>query len=97
MINLLGSIKNEYKRFRIEREKQMQKLEVKAVYEEDIAPFLDSIGILDTINAGKAECAHCFGIVTLENFLSVYPENGEIKVCCKDTDCYKKLLSKRSL
>lgn len=67
---------------------------LKAVHDEDLEKFLDSMGILKKIKDGRMKCATCDGIVTLENFQCIYPENNSIKVCCSSSRCYEKLIAR---
>lgn len=75
---------------------RMNKVEVNAVFGEDIIPFLKSIEMYDPLLNGEVLCAECASQVTLENFLSVYVDNGEIKVCCDNLRCYNSMIVKRA-
>ena len=52
----------------------MQKMEIKAVHEDDLEKFLERLRLLDKIKNGEIHCAICGDVVTLDNFLCVYPE-----------------------
>lgn len=60
-----------------------------AVHEKDLDAFLKSLGLLEALEKQELKCALCGSTITKENFLCVYPENGEIKVCCNELECYK--------
>jgi hypothetical protein len=60
-----------------------------AVHEKDIDAFFESLGLLEALKKQELRCSICNSVITKENFLCVYPENGEIKVCCIAAECYK--------
>lgn len=70
------------------------KVAIKAVHDSDIEKFLEKLRLLDKIKEGKIRCSVCGDVVTLENFLCVYPENEQIKVCCSKRECYEQVFSK---
>ncbi len=92
MVKLCKNIRNYFS------EKQrvvlMKQGVLKAVHDEDLERFLDSIGYLRKIKAGRMSCATCGNIVTLDNFQCIYPENGGVKVCCSASRCYEKLVAR---
>jgi hypothetical protein len=59
-----------------------------AVHEKDLDAFLKSLGLLEVLEKQELRCALCGSIITRETFRCVYPENGEIKVCCSALECY---------
>jgi len=60
---------------------------VKAVYEQDIASYLESLGVLEKVKEGKAKCMHCGQIITLENLDAIVPKKGEISFICWNQEC----------
>jgi hypothetical protein len=60
-----------------------------AVHENDLDAFLKSLGLLEAFEKQELKCALCGTTITKENFLCVFPENGEIKVCCNKLGCYE--------
>lgn len=70
----------------------MAKREIYAVHEHDLGRFLGSLGLLEALEAGKIRCAICKCQVTKENFGSLYPFEGGIKVCCDKSDCYSEVI-----
>jgi hypothetical protein len=97
MLNIFKNIKKNYRQFLIEegvKYQTMPKFEVDAVYEEDLEIFLNSIGILDSLNDGYLKCEFCNETVTLENLISVYPYKEEIKLCCNKPNCYHSLIKR---
>ena len=73
------------------------KVAIKAVHDSDLEKFLERLRLLDKIKEGKIRCSICGEVVTLENFLCVYPEDGQIKVCCNKRECYEQVFSKITL
>lgn len=70
------------------------KNEILAVHEQDLDSFLASLGLLEAFKNQELKCAVCGSVITKDNFHCVYPDNGEIKVCCSLLDCYKTVLKK---
>ena len=72
----------------------MEKKTLSAVHENDIRVFLNSIGILAEMENGEMRCAICNDVVTVETMKCVFPDNGEIKVCCSRNLCYRELVAR---
>lgn len=64
---------------------------IKAIYDDDLIAFLQNIGIYAKLEAGKIRCCFCDEVVSLENFLGVFPDAGKISVACNHPACIKKL------
>ena len=60
---------------------------LKAIYDDDLVEFLNSIKLYSKIDAGRVRCKFCSEPVTLENFLAVLPESGTIHVVCDKLIC----------
>ena len=69
--------------------------ELRAVHDNDLAVFLEKIGLLEQIRESKATCASCGSVITLENFGATYPESGEIRIVCDRLDCLTPALRRR--
>ena len=67
-------------------------VKVKAVHEADLEKYLESIGILNDILEGKISCRHCKDVITLENFLCMYPFDYELAISCNKPICYVRAL-----
>ena len=96
MVRIISTLVKLFRQFIKEEGERlkMNKVEVNAVFGEDIIPFLKSIEMYYPIVNGEVLCAECASQVTLQNFLSVYVDNGEIKVCCDDLRCYNSMIEK---
>jgi len=64
---------------------------IKAVYDDELADFLRSLGILDDFENGKIRCKICGDVVDTENLLAVLPDGNQISVTCDKADCQKAL------
>lgn len=62
--------------------------EIKAVHESDLIQYLESLGIYKGIKNGEYICKHCESVITIENFLCVYPYDSKIEICCDNPKCY---------
>ena len=65
----------------------MSNTSLKAVLDDELAEFLESIGILGDIQSGNMKCKFCEVVVTLENFRAVFPDSGNIAVVCSKPEC----------
>ncbi|QNO14912.1 hypothetical protein HYG86_09070 [Alkalicella caledoniensis] len=70
----------------------MKRGEIKAVHDDDLVNFLQSLGEYDKVIAGTMKCQFCGEIITLDNIQSVFPLDGEVAYCCNSTKCYKLLI-----
>lgn len=64
---------------------------IKAIYDDDLIEFLQNIGLYSKLSAGKVKCKFCGNIVTIENFLAVFPSQNKILISCNLPDCVKQL------
>jgi hypothetical protein len=60
---------------------------IKAVFDEDLIGLLESLGVLEAVNAGKYKCNECNCTITTENIGSLYKQGNEIKFKCSKIDC----------
>lgn len=67
----------------------MEKEKSLMVHERNLEQFLESLGLLDDIQNGKIECFNCKDKISLNNFQSVFPLKGKIKVCCSKFECFQ--------
>jgi len=70
----------------------MRKHTIRAVHEQDLEVLLNSLGLSELMAKGELNCGICGSIVNLDNLLCVYPLKDEVKVCCKNPECYKQVL-----
>jgi len=70
----------------------MRKHIIKAVHEQDLGELLNNLGLSEPIARGELRCGICGSIVNLDNLLCIYPSGDEVKVCCKNPECYKQVL-----
>lgn len=72
----------------------VNKGKIRAVHDQDLENFLQSIGILNKIKSGRLHCSFCGTVITMDNFQCVYPQNKTIKACCSAVGCYKSILTR---
>ncbi|MBA7677537.1 hypothetical protein ES703_85795 [subsurface metagenome] len=70
----------------------MRKHIIRAVHEQDLGELLKSLGLSELMTKGALRCSICGSIVNLDNLLCIYPSGDEVKVCCKNPECYEKVL-----
>ncbi len=64
---------------------------IKAVYDDQLAEFLNSIGLLRQFESGRILCHFCNTVVDEENLLAVFPEDNTIHVACDRLSCQEAL------
>ncbi|MDM8100920.1 hypothetical protein [Oceanobacillus oncorhynchi] len=72
----------------------MSNQEINAVYSDDMEAFLGSLGVLEDIQSGKKRCYFCGEKILINQIQSVFPENGEVEVCCNSPKCIELLMRK---
>ncbi len=60
---------------------------LRAVYDEDLASLLRSLGVLNRFEAGTLKCAICGDTITWENLYGIFPEGGDVKFGCTRPAC----------
>ena len=66
-----------------------KRVEVKAVYEQDLEQVLATLGILDKLIAGEISCIVCGCRVDLDNLGTIFPSEDEIGVSCDNDRCVR--------
>lgn len=66
-----------------------------AVDVDNRVKYLRSLGVYDALERNKLKCGICAKPVGLHNLQCVYPDSGEVKVCCDSVLCYLQLLERR--
>lgn len=66
---------------------------IKAIHDIDLEETLKNLGLLSKIERKQVKCKFCKKIVNLQDVYALYPESGDIKIVCSDTNCVKQLLT----
>ena len=66
-----------------------KRVEVKAIYDQDLERMLGNLGILDKLIEGELNCAVCRCQVDLDNLGAIFPEGDEIGVSCDNDRCIR--------
>jgi len=69
---------------------------IAAVHDDNLAEFLEGLGVLSDVSKGKAKCKFCRQTVTLDNLVAVFPESGDIKFVCDRAECLQNLTEHRA-
>ncbi|MCK5057984.1 MAG: hypothetical protein KAT34_15115 [Candidatus Aminicenantes bacterium] len=69
----------------------MQKHKVRAVHDDDLLKFLDSVGLRRPIEAGETTCHVCGETVSIDTLQAVLPVNKTIAVVCSRVTCVKNI------
>ena len=73
----------------------MERKTFKAVYDEDLKPFLTNLGLWNTLQKRQLKCCFCNELITVENFGGVTKQNGHLLVFCNKTTCYFETLKNK--
>lgn len=63
----------------------------KAVYNEDLTTFLQSLGVLESLKNGKIKCNFCGDDISLVNLQAVAPFEGRLTFICNNKSCIEKI------
>jgi len=66
-----------------------KRVELKAIYDEDLEHILANLGILNKIIAGELNCVVCGCLVDLDNLGTIFTNNDEIGVSCDNDRCIR--------
>ncbi|NQT31910.1 MAG: hypothetical protein HQ588_06205 [Deltaproteobacteria bacterium] len=71
-----------------------KRVEIKAIYDQDLEQVLMNLGILDKLIAGEINCAVCDCSVGLDNLGSIFPSGNDIRVSCDSDKCIRIVTTK---
>jgi len=71
-----------------------KRVEVKAVYDQDLQQVLANLGILDKLTAGELNCAVCGCQVDLDNLGTIFPDGDEVGVSCDNDRCVRTITNR---
>ena len=72
----------------------MEQHKIKAVHDNDLAKFLKDLGLYSKFEAGIIKCTFCENTITEDNLHSIFPESGDVKLCCDTPDCIRSLIKR---
>lgn len=72
------------------KEKLIKK-NVKAVYDDEIESFFLNLGLLDKFKNNELKCKFCKNVITFNNFHSIFPQSGDVKLVCDNIKCVEEL------
>ena len=67
------------------------KKNILAVHEKDLKKVLENLGFLDRFTNGDLKCYFCKNRITFDNIHSFFPQSGDIKFVCENSNCFRKL------
>lgn len=70
----------------------MKHVSLPAVYDDDLAEYLNNLGLLSDLQAGLLRCKFCEDTVTLDTLHALLPDSGTISLVCSRVTCIKHLL-----
>jgi hypothetical protein len=71
-----------------------KRVELKAVYDQDLERMLANLGILDKLVAGELKCAVCECQVGLDNLGAIFPDGDEVGVACDNDRCIRIIVTR---
>ncbi|OGW56321.1 MAG: hypothetical protein A2Z09_02165 [Nitrospirae bacterium RBG_16_43_8] len=70
---------------------KLPKERVRAVHDQDLENILDGLGILNKFKRGELTCKFCKNTISFGNLHSIFPQSGDIKFACDESDCVRNL------
>ena len=70
---------------------KLMRQKLNAVFDDDLLPMLEQLGLLSKFNNGRVKCKFCQGVITEGNLSSLFKQSGEIKFICDKQECLAKL------
>ena len=70
---------------------RFRKSKIKAVYDDDLAGMLESLGVLEKIEKGELICIYCNEPVSIDNIGAIFSERGKVKFVCSKSNCLTKI------
>lgn len=64
---------------------------IQAVHEQDLEKILEGLDLLDKFKHGELKCNFCRSRITFDNLHSFFPQSGDIKFVCTNSNCFRKL------
>ena len=74
-----------------------KRIELKAVWDDDLHELLDNLGVIDDLVAGETRCMACSRIVVLDNLGAIIPSSESVQITCDDSNCVKVATSQEAL
>ena len=68
---------------------------INAVHSADMEEYLRTLGVLDDVVEGCAQCAVCGATVALATIAGLYPEDKDVRFVCTSPKCIDALLERR--
>lgn len=66
-----------------------KRVEVKAIYDQDLKQILNNLGILDKLISGDIKCSVCNCLVDMDNLGTIFPSGGDVGVSCDNDKCIR--------
>lgn len=83
---MLKKIKRTFMRSNLAKEN------ISAVHDDDLLTFLESIGLLHSVRAGKEKCKFCRETIDISSIQTIFPDSGSIKIACNREECIQQFL-----
>lgn len=69
----------------------MQRLDMKAVHENDLKAFLERNGLYESFQAGERRCHCCGEVVSMQNLGAMLSVKREVQFICNKFECLSKV------
>lgn len=74
-----------------------RKLNLAAVWDEDLRSLLISLGVLDDLTSGNACCVVCKRVLDIENLGTIIPSVDSVQLTCDNSGCVRAVTSQEAL
>ena len=69
----------------------MERHRLRAIYEDDLIKFLESIGIKSAVRSGDLRCRVCNKVVSIDTLQAVIPMGNKVGIVCSKKKCLNKI------
>ena len=73
-----------------------EKVDLTAVWDEDLHDLLESLGILEDLTSRKTYCAICGRKVDVDNLGTIIPTTKAVQLTCDDVNCVQAVTSREA-
>ena len=74
-----------------------KRVELQAVWDDDLHALIDSLGVLDDLITGNMRCVVCSCTVGFDNLGTIMPAINAVRLTCDNASCVRTVTSQETL
>lgn len=78
-------------------ERWLQREKVHAIHKRDLVSVIEGLGLLEELMAGSLCCDICGAPIALDTLQCLFMEDNQVRLCCTNVECYKRVLSEKGV